>query len=310
MNELSTHTGNAIAYAKSAEQFKALAVINAAKCGAELVTIKALLAHGEFESWIEEHMPINVRQCQKYMQLAKGRPDLLDSKNVPGALLDVNTETLLLTFAQLFGEDAAKEVREVAIDENLNRKEIKELVDQLKNKDREIKEWRQQYLDQRNLARQSRQALDKQEPVYIVDNDKATEQYREETEDKITQLQALIKTTQDELGQAQQAMGSEENYQAEIERLQKQETSLHASIALLKGEHDVLDNTIGIHKDHLERQKKYLDFLERMTIQADIILDDDFSDENREIWLELFHKTEAMVSSFKQMLGKTERVIA
>lgn len=75
--------------------------------------------------------------------------------------------------------------------------------------------------------------LDKQEPIYVVINDKANEQYQEETKGKIEELQALIKSTQDELNKAQKTIGLEENYLAEAERLQKQETSLNASISLL-----------------------------------------------------------------------------
>jgi hypothetical protein len=58
------------------------------------------MPHGEYLSRIEANMPVNERQCQKFVRLAKDRPELLAANTNPGSYLDIDSELMLLAFSQ------------------------------------------------------------------------------------------------------------------------------------------------------------------------------------------------------------------
>lgn len=54
------------------------------------------LPHGEYLPWVESNMPINMRQCQKYIKLFKENPKLLSNAH-SSAHLDINSELKLFS---------------------------------------------------------------------------------------------------------------------------------------------------------------------------------------------------------------------
>ena len=87
-------------------------------------------------------------------------PATLESKISHGRLLGINSELKLLTLDDQTEQD---EIRDVANELDLNRKQIAELTETVKKGEQTIKEWLQQFLDQRNEARAQKQKADQLE---------------------------------------------------------------------------------------------------------------------------------------------------
>ena len=196
MSELSIIQSEAIASANLMLASLNQTVVLAAKTGASLLKVKETMPHGTFQSWVDANMPVKYNQCKRYMKLAKEKPELFESKRSPGTFLDINSELKLLSF----DDEQQNEIRDVANELDLTRKQISDLTAAVKKGEQTAEEWRQQCLDQRNEARkQAERASDLErklkaeqskpaEIIYVDDSEKALEQYREETEAKLKDL--------------------------------------------------------------------------------------------------------------------------
>jgi len=96
-----------------------------------------------------------------------------------------------------------------------------------------------------------------------------------------------------------------QNYKSEIERLQKQEMQLNGSIDKLEQEWNELDNSVGIRHDHINARKAYKDLIEQAAIKANLLFDDDFTEEDKDAWSVLMKDTFAMATTFESLLNKT-----
>jgi len=63
----------AIDCAITAQSHAAQAIEGAIACGDALVQLKAELPHGEFTPWVNENMPVSLKQCQRYMKVYDNR---------------------------------------------------------------------------------------------------------------------------------------------------------------------------------------------------------------------------------------------
>ncbi len=82
MQELSTFVTQINELHTSASS-KARQAINDAKAAGELLLqVKATLPHGTFKKWIADHLNVSVRQAQRYMYVAQGKPHAL--RNLAG----------------------------------------------------------------------------------------------------------------------------------------------------------------------------------------------------------------------------------
>jgi len=130
--DLVNYQAEAINLANLTESAKKQTVVLAAKTGSALLKVKEMLPHGEYTPWVNENMPVNQRQCQKYTKLAQQRPELLSNAHL-NAHLDVDSELKLLSL----DDETANTVRDIAEKEDLTQKQIAEKK-QLKSGDNNI----------------------------------------------------------------------------------------------------------------------------------------------------------------------------
>jgi len=78
---------SAYALHDEAQRVANVAVVLAVRSGAEFTKAKALCRRGEFEHRIAQESRVSLRTAQRYMQLARGYPELLEPKAQPVALL-------------------------------------------------------------------------------------------------------------------------------------------------------------------------------------------------------------------------------
>lgn len=71
------------------------AIANANVIGHLLIQVKATKSHGEWTSWLKEHLTVSDRQAQRYMAVAQG-------KNVPLRKLAVKTDTVSVLKSKIF----------------------------------------------------------------------------------------------------------------------------------------------------------------------------------------------------------------
>jgi hypothetical protein len=50
------------------------AIHHASQAGKLLLEVKAALPHGQFLAWVQQHVRVSVRQAQRYMAVAEGKP--------------------------------------------------------------------------------------------------------------------------------------------------------------------------------------------------------------------------------------------
>jgi Protein of unknown function (DUF3102) len=62
------------------------ALEHARRCGELLIQAKAAVPHGAWLPWLQENTTVGARQCQKYMRLARGWPEI-EAKSDPGSHL-------------------------------------------------------------------------------------------------------------------------------------------------------------------------------------------------------------------------------
>ena len=66
-DEINQHHEIAIARADEA-------IHHASEAGKLLLEVKAALPHGQFLAWVQQHVRVSVRQAQRYMAVAEGKP--------------------------------------------------------------------------------------------------------------------------------------------------------------------------------------------------------------------------------------------
>ena len=319
MNELVNYQAEAINLAHLTESSKKQTVVLAARTGAALIQVKELLGHGDYVPWIEANMPVDQRQCQRYVRLAQQKPELI-SNTSREAYLDIDSELKLLSL----DDEVAEEVRDFALENDLTRKEIAELTKQLKAKETEAgqleqasDEWRQQYLDGREAAREldaelKRVTALKQETIYVEDSDKALEQYREETMGKLTSMALERDKAMTSLKQAKAKMEQDikdgvtaalKGYTDKIESLQHQETALHGSIRLLTTKDNELDHSVGVRRENIaalsSARKAVNEFMSDISILEDL----QFTDEERTTWMNLLNYLSQGIARYDHILG-------
>ncbi len=299
-------------------------VILAAKTGAALLRVKEIKPHGTFQAWVEANMPVNIRQCQKFMKLATEKPELLISKAHPDALLDIDSELKLLAFE----DDQQEEIRDVSNELDLTRKQINELTEAVKKGEQSAQEWRQQYLDQRNEARNQAERVqqlerdlqkEKSKPaevVYVDDSEQALAQYREETQAKIQELKRQAKQAQMDLQEAkrrqqqaiQEGIASQMKARSdEVERLQKQETALAGRIDVLQHQCNEMEDEF-FHREALQRFK---DNLLDMNASLSALWDDIVPNATAtQEWINQIHKAKVMLDQAEQQLPTRERLVS
>src|SRR5262245_14760433 len=84
---------------KAAYQQAAYALKRARQCGECLNEAKQLVKHGEWAAWMRDNISLSERQAQKYMQIAKGWPKIMEEgkdKTALGADLPINDAVALL----------------------------------------------------------------------------------------------------------------------------------------------------------------------------------------------------------------------
>jgi hypothetical protein len=65
------------------------AVAHAIACGEALIEAKAQLRHGQWLSWLADHVEFNDRQAQRYMQIARNASRVSDLDSVRAALTEL-----------------------------------------------------------------------------------------------------------------------------------------------------------------------------------------------------------------------------
>ena len=304
----------------------------AALIGQKLNQAKQQLSHGEFGEWLKVNCRVSQNHANKYMKLAKEKPEFLNYSSTSNFSIEA-------AYALLSAPDEVKQEVQAKLDngESVTQKEIQELKRKQKELDEAVKEeqqkriaaekfaqdaskksefaireqenWRQQFFDERNGKRDLETELrkvkeSKKETIYIDDSTKALEQYKEETEQKLFKLKQELKETQD----AQHAEINKrveqrlKNHTDVVEKLQKQETALTSSIDYLMQKEQELAQKIGLKADHLESRKQYKDHLEHMAIAANILFDESFDDEEKELWINLMENTSGLVATFTRLL--------
>ncbi|MCU7833696.1 MAG: DUF3102 domain-containing protein [gamma proteobacterium symbiont of Taylorina sp.] len=319
MNELITYKNNAVMYAQQIELHKTNMVTLAAKCGQALEEVKQGINHGEFGKWIEANMPVNQRQCNRYMQLFQSKPELV-SNSYPGTTLDINSELLMLTT----DGDVEEKVREVAEEENLSRQKIKELTNQLQeakadkeNIDETSKAWRQQYLDERNAGRELAEKLEevKQSKVtYIKDNDQAVNQELEELKVQLKSLEGDKKKLIEDRKEAKRNFTETvntnvkhklESHQQEVDRLTKQETSLRSRIDILKNNDAKLEDELLGKKQRLESIREALDAVTTLAANSyEYLIEPELLEDNNLLfhWQDVINKLKPLTENIELAL--------
>ena len=299
-------------------------VILAAKTGAALLRVKEIKPHGTFQAWVEANMPVNIRQCQKFMKLASEKPELLNSKAHPDALLDIDSELKLLAFE----DDQQEEIRDVSNELDLTRKQINELTEAVKKGEQSAQEWRQQYLDKRNearaqsekvtqLERELQQAKNKPADVVYVDNsEEATKQIKEELTGKIDQLKSDLSKARTDLQSVKEKQAQEvsrivdermKKQSNEVERLQKQETALAGRIEVLQHQCNEMEDEF-FHREALQRFK---DNLLNMNASLSALWDDIVPNATAtQEWINQIHKAKVMLDQAEQQLPTRERLVS
>ena len=299
-------------------------VVLAAKTGAALIKVKETMPHGTFQAWVEANMPVRYRQCSKFMNLAKEKPELLDSKVHLNALLDIDSELKLLTM----DNEQQDEIRDVASELELTQKQISELTAAVKKGEQTAEEWRQQFLDLRkearsqaeraaNLERELQEAKNKPAEVIYVDNsEKALEQYREETEAKLQDLKDQAQKAREDLQTAkiQQNAAIKSGIESElkkrsdeVERLQKQETAIVGRIDVLRTDLDALENQAL----HINAIREFKQSMNGMNVALATLFDDDVvcDGESKNRWIVEIHKAKTMLDQAELQVGSVERLI-
>jgi hypothetical protein len=104
-------------------------VIYAARCGAKLIEAKKQVQHGNWENWLKANCKVSIQHAQKYMQLAKQYPELLDLKAATSRLLpNVNQAIELLSAPE---ELKTEVMARIESGDDVTVKEIRELKKQL-----------------------------------------------------------------------------------------------------------------------------------------------------------------------------------
>jgi hypothetical protein len=125
----------AVTEAYLADRHANAAITHAVRCGLALNEAKkgynaAQIQAGEWKEWISNNMPVSLRQCRKWQQLAKQKPELGGSylEGVHCNHLDINSEILLLAFSDV--EQVA--IRNMAEEESMTQKQLAETMKNLK----------------------------------------------------------------------------------------------------------------------------------------------------------------------------------
>lgn len=321
-----------ISLANVIEATKGQLVKSAIELGEKLLAKKESLPHGQWLPWLEKFYPGSIYEASRYIKVFK------EYGNNSNLRLNANL-TVSNAFLLISAPDEVKQEVQTKLDngESVTQKEIQELKRKQKELDEAVKEeqqkriaaekfaqdaskksefaireqenWRQQFFDERNDKRDLETELrkvkeSKKETIYIDDSTKALEQYKEETEQKLFKLKQELKETQD----AQHAEINKrveqrlKNHTDVVEKLQKQETALTSSIDYLMQKEQELAQKIGLKADHLESRKQYKDHLEHMAIAANILFDESFDDEEKELWINLMENTSGLVATFTRLL--------
>jgi len=89
----------AIDSANKANEYAEKAIDYAIECGIHLIKVKQEVNHGDFLPWIEKNMPIDYKQCQRYLKLSNNielinrtRVSYLKDMSIRGALELISTE--------------------------------------------------------------------------------------------------------------------------------------------------------------------------------------------------------------------------
>lgn len=122
-NNLVEHQKEAVVLAKEYASHKTSIVTVAARCGKELTEVKKVLTHGKFKPWVEQNMPVKIRQCQKFMKLYKGKPEYASNTHL-NALLDIDSELKMLSV----DDDIEQKIRKAAQEDDLSQVEIIALI--------------------------------------------------------------------------------------------------------------------------------------------------------------------------------------
>lgn len=288
MNDLtlSDAQAQAVFFASQAELHKQSAVISAALSGAALHVVKARLSHGEFTPWIAENMPVSYSQCSRYMKLAKARPELLRANVEPVQYLDLVSELKLLTL----DEDAAGTVRDIAAEEELNRKEIASLTRRIAEveennfaAERQANEWRKQWKEERDNRREIesklklsqeniqrlRFNLDEEVSKAVADEMKNAnaklEQLQEDKEKLRASLDAQRKRQQEAIEKGVSDKLKEQQDEITAKELQLQ--SLEKRIDVLNETRNSLDKEVGLLREHEQALRKVNAHIESIAIE-------------------------------------------
>jgi chromosome segregation ATPase len=264
------------------------------------------LPHGDYLPWIEANMPVNERQCQKFVRLAKERPELLEANTKLTSYLELDSELMLLAFSEY---DQAK-IRDFAKEEDLSQKQIKELTDQLKAAQDSADEWRLQDLDKRDKLRIYEQTIQNAKPdiIYITDTDKALQQYKAEVAEKMSALKKKLKKEQEDKLIAIKKVRDDihSGYDKEINNKQKQELSLNHAIELAQQKMSEIDSQLQPRIAYAEAIKNFRHYLNCLAVEASIVYDQDCNEEERTTLLELFRDNRIMLDGCENELSNAK----
>lgn len=299
------------------------AVYNAAQQGDALNKLKAITPHGEFTDFILANCTVTNREAQRRMRLAKENPELLEAKTTHVSFLSLRAHYALLgapdevkdeVAARLENNEAvtANEIKRLKLAneslKTMSSESMKSQQEALKAKE----DWRQQYLDERNSKRDLAQELEtvrisKKETIYIDDSTKALAQYREETDAKIIKLKAEIKKVNEEKLEAIKKVREDihSGYDEEINRKQQQEMTLNQAITLAQQKKTEIDKLIMPRIAHAEALKNYRHYLNCLAVEASLIYERDFNNDELEFWLALFNDTRVMLNGCENELRNT-----
>lgn len=205
MNDLTLNTLaqeiNALHY--SAEHHAGQAVVYAARCGQKLIEAKEACIHGQWLPWLEANSQVNQQQSNKYMNLAKGMPELLNSNHHhSGNLPSINAAIALLS--------APEEVKQQAVEKQSAGEKVT-----LKN----VNNWKAKVRDAEQLAVQAKNEAEKAK--------QSAEDFRQQYIVERNALRAAIKERDQATSKIQEIKSSGATDEQSAKRIRKLESEAH-----------------------------------------------------------------------------------
>lgn len=290
---------------------KQQAVINAAKCGQELLEIKAACNHGEFEKQVREHFDNSYSTANNYMRVAKSYPYLLDDSKV-------QTLGLLPNLGQAIAMLSAPDEVKAEVTERIENGETVTVrkIEQLKRLSSDLEKKLNQQVDHaealaEELAAANQELKDSKKATQSVIDAKAAEAKAQALLDAQAEIQRAeneVSTLKAKIEKQKKAHDAEidsevkrqlASMQQEIDRKQFALDGVTKKIAELKEHEKALDKKIGSQIRHEKAIEKLTESFDgAFTAIFDIVDDKDYTVNNS---IDLINKWEKRQKSLQSL---------